>query len=146
MQKYSFTVYGKPQHKRRVRIGRAGNFTRTYKDNDEINAETTIQAVSISSKPRSPLVGALKCEIRAFFPVPVSASKAKKAQMLSGEILPTVKPDCDNIEKIYLDSLNGIYFLDDKQVVDIHTKKLYSETPRVEFSVWEIQLDNDGQI
>ena len=144
--KYSFTVYGKPQHKRRVRIGRVGNFTRTYKDTDEVNAETTIQAVSMSNKPRSPLTGALECEIRAFFPVPVSASRTKKEKMLSGEIRPTVKPDCDNIEKIYLDSLNGVYFLDDKQVVDIHTQKLYSETPRVEFAIWEIPLDNGDKI
>ena len=31
--------------------------------------------------------------------------------------------DIDNIQKILLDSLTGIFWLDDSQIVDLHTKK-----------------------
>lgn len=37
------------------------------------------------------------------------------------------KADCDNFIKASLDSANGIIFTDDKQVVEIHAYKIYSE-------------------
>ena len=54
--------------------------------------------------------------------------------MLNNEIYPTIKPDTDNIAKSILDSLNGIAYLDDKQVVDLRVRKQYSEVPGV--SIW----------
>ena len=54
--------------------------------------------------------------------------------MLNNEIYPTTKPDTDNIAKSILDSLNGIAYLDDKQVVDLRVRKQYAEVPGV--SVW----------
>ena len=66
--------------------------------------------------------------IRAFFQVPKSWSKAKREKALAGEIRPDKKPDIDNVEKVVLDSLNGIAYDDDKQVVYIACKKEYANT------------------
>ena len=51
--------------------------------------------------------------------------------MLNNEINVTKKPDCDNIAKIILDSLNKIAYHDDSQVVDLHVNKRYAEMPYV---------------
>ena len=54
--------------------------------------------------------------------------------MINNEIYPTTKPDTDNIVKSILDSLNGIAYKNDKQVVDLRVRKQYAEVPSV--SVW----------
>lgn len=59
--------------------------------------------------------------------------------MLDYEILPTVKPDTDNIAKSILDSLNGIAYLDDKQVVNLQVEKYYAETSSVSVRIEEIE-------
>lgn len=62
-------------------------------------------------------------------------SKKKRAAMLAGEILPTKKPDYDNIEKIISDALNGVAFYDDAQIVSSGLIKVYGEIPRVEVEI-----------
>ena len=47
------------------------------------------------------------------------------------------KPDLDNIAKCFLDGMNDIVYLDDKQVVNLHVTKVYAETPAVEVMVKE---------
>lgn len=51
---------------------------------------------------------------------------------------PLKKPDADNVAKIILDALNGIAYLDDKQVVDLGVHKSYNATPGVLVFVYEI--------
>lgn len=51
--------------------------------------------------------------------------------MLQGKILPTKKPDCDNIAKIICDALNGVAYKDDKQIVQLLVSKVYSVEPFV---------------
>ena len=54
--------------------------------------------------------------------------------------LPTSKPDCDNYIKLTLDSLRGIIFSDDAQVVSMLLEKEYVKidgVPRIEFCIWE---------
>ena len=48
---------------------------------------------------------------------------------------PTVFPDLDKLIRSILDGLTGIAYLDDAQVVAIHTEKIYGETPGVKISV-----------
>ena len=52
-------------------------------------------------------------------------------KLLSGEVRPIKKPDCDNIAKICLDSLNGIAYPDDSAIVELSVTKLYAELPKV---------------
>jgi Holliday junction resolvase RusA-like endonuclease len=63
----------------------------------------------------------------AYYGVPKSKSKKVAADMLNGHILPTKKPDIDNIAKIILDGLNGIAWDDDKQIVELLVGKRYGE-------------------
>ena len=63
--------------------------------------------------------------IKAYHPIPRSAPKYKREAMLSGELVPLTKPDADNVLKLVLDALNGLAYLDDKQV----TRLRYRATP-----------------
>ena len=75
----------------------------------------------------------------AFYPIPESWSKSKKARAIQGEIVPTVKPDCDNVIKAILDSLNGVAYKDDNQVIEINFIKKYSlkKDARIEVELWD---------
>lgn len=64
--------------------------------------------------------------IRAYFPIPKSWSKKKRAEAENG-ILKPQKPDIDNIAKAILDGLNGIAYIDDKSVFSIKACKYYKK-------------------
>jgi crossover junction endodeoxyribonuclease RusA len=51
---------------------------------------------------------------------------------------PTVAPDLDKYLRGLLDSLTGICYQDDSQVVDIRAKKVYSDTPGADVKCYEI--------
>lgn len=71
----------------------------------------------------------IRISVLAVYPIPQSASKAKKTAMVRGDVLPTVKPDVDNVLKLIMDALNGVAYLDDKQVVDARCAKMYADNP-----------------
>ena len=71
----------------------------------------------------------VRLSVFSIYPIPKSASKAKKTAMADGRILPTVKPDVDNVLKLIMDALNGVAYLDDKQVVDARCAKMYADNP-----------------
>lgn len=52
-------------------------------------------------------------------------------------MIPTKKPDSDNIAKIICDSLNGIAYHDDSQIVELYICKSYSENPKVIVTIAE---------
>lgn len=75
--------------------------------------------------------------------IPQSYSKKRVKAILEGKELPTKKPDLDNVAKIILDSLNGIAYNDDAQVVGLFVCRVYTqEQERVEFSLQEVVYDN----
>lgn len=88
--------------------------------------EATIQMAG-----RAPYPGGLTVVIHVFLPIPVSLSKRKRDMALIGAIRPVARPDIDNFIKAIFDSLNGICWIDDAQVVELHAAKMYSDKPRV---------------
>jgi len=134
--KIQFTVPGKPMGKQRARTLKTG---RSYTPKETVNYETLVKQIYIMQNFSKQLEGAIQAEITAYFPIPQSASKKKKEQMLSGEIRPITKPDLSNIVKIIEDALNGIAYRDDSQIVKVHAEKYYSDQPRVEVTIKEIQ-------
>lgn len=68
----------------------------------------------------------LKVEIIIGLKVPVSFNKKKKQEALEDKIRPLKRPDVDNCSKAILDSLNGIVYSDDKQIVELLVKKYYA--------------------
>ena len=80
-------------------------------------------------------------KIRAYYSIPASASKKRQAAMEAGEIRPVKKPDADNVCKVICDSLNGVAYRDDTQIVDCMVRKFYGEVPRVLVTIEDIKTD-----
>jgi len=51
---------------------------------------------------------------------------------------PSVAPDLDKYVRALLDSLTGICYQDDSQVVDIKAKKVYSDQPGADIKCYQI--------
>ena len=125
-----FEVLGKPQGKARPRVN---TFTkRAYTPKKTQDYEELIKwSFKNKYKNFTPLEGELEATIYAIFEVPKSYSKKKKAEVLTKKFTYTHKPDTDNIAKIILDSLNGIAYKDDSQIVQLKVCKLYGEQEKV---------------
>jgi Holliday junction resolvase RusA-like endonuclease len=82
----------------------------------------------------APLAGYVKVQFVFFFQIPKSASKKRRALMLSGDIIPTSK-DNTNMQKFYEDCLKNIVFTDDRNVEIISSRKLYAEKSSVKILV-----------
>ena len=74
-------------------------------------------------------------DISAYYQIPKSFSKKKREDCLTGAIRPTGRVDVDNIAKAVLDALNGVCYLDDRQVVDLTVSKWYAEKPHIKVSI-----------
>lgn len=79
----------------------------------------------------------LNVVINSYLAIPKSFSKKKQQEAKDGLIRPTVKPDCDNIAKNINDSLNGIAFPDDKQIIRLEVNKYYGECERTEVIIYD---------
>lgn len=142
-----FTVFGEPQGKGRPRFvarynpatrksfGQAHTPEKTVVYENLIRTEYCIQTENYRYSDDA----MLDMRILAFYGIPKSASKKKKALMLDGEIRPTKKPDMDNVMKVVADSLNQVAYRDDTQIVDAQCRKFYSEKPRIEVSIRQIK-------
>jgi Holliday junction resolvase RusA-like endonuclease len=141
MTQINFTVPGAPVGKGRARSAtRKGKGGRTFiahiTPEKTANYESLIALAGHQAMAGAPpLEQACAVRLEIYVPVPASWSKKKQARALSGEVLPTTKPDIDNVEKAIFDGLNGVIWKDDVQVTDVIKKKRYSDTPRVEVTV-----------
>jgi Holliday junction resolvase RusA-like endonuclease len=133
-----FMVYGEPVGKGRPRFAKRGNFVSTYTPQKTKTYEDEIRMMASAAMGSSePLDTPVTVAIYIRVGIPASYSKQKRKDALAGTIKPTKKPDLDNIAKAFLDAMNEIVYLDDKQVVGLHVTKVYAETPAVEVMVTE---------
>jgi len=78
----------------------------------------------------------LSVKVEAFMPIPESWSIKKRLAAQSGQIMPTTKPDADNIIKM-LDAFNKVVWKDDSAIVSLVVIKRYSLTPMLRIEVWK---------
>ena len=135
-----FQVEGDPKGKGRPRFTRAGKFTRVYTDKQTLDYETLIKSFAMEAMGSTdPLETPVSVFLYVRHPIPQSYSKKRTEACLSGLEKPCKKPDIDNIAKTYLDGMNGVVFVDDTQVVDLHVKKVYSAVAGVNVMVMEVK-------
>lgn len=144
----NFTIEGAPIGKARPRVTRTVTYTPAktarYEDLVRYTAINSFKGIFDKDEP-------LDVKIIAYFEIPKSLSKKRKALCLANQELPTKKPDADNVGKIIMDGMNpkrklnkqlkkmvevirGVY-KDDRQVTKLLVVKRYSERPRVEVRV-----------
>lgn len=127
-------ITGKARPRMNTRTGRAYTPTKTK------NYEYLVRQLFLYKYPNyKPIEGSVIMTIIAYFGIPKSTSKKKEAEMLSGGISPTKKPDWDNIGKIISDALNKFAFKDDAQIIDVRILKKYAKTPKVIVKVQDVR-------
>ena len=130
-------IPGPPQGKARPRMTKRGH---VYTPQATRDYEDAIAGIALKAmKGRMPIDGPVYLSLTAYYPVPASWSERKKLRAIAGDESPTVKPDLDNVLKAVADALNGIVYLDDKQIVASELFKKYSSLPAVHVFVtpWE---------
>ncbi|WP_236209028.1 RusA family crossover junction endodeoxyribonuclease [Pseudomonas tohonis] len=131
-----FFVPGEPVGKGRPRVGKVGQHARLFTPAKTANYEGLIaHAASLAMAGRSLVNGPVLVELRMGLAIPQSASKKRKSAMAAGQIMPTKKPDMDNVIKAIFDGLNGVVWVDDVQVVDSIVRKRFAEVPGVRVRV-----------
>ena len=136
--KILFTVPGEPQGKGRPRFNGKSGTTYTPQKTAEYEQLVVLAYRSKCGNTKFPPHAALDMRIRAYFAIPASDSNKQRAQKTQGAIRPTKKPDWDNIGKIIADSLNGVAYRDDSQIVDAQVRKFFGSEPRVEVTIEDV--------
>ncbi|MCR5722022.1 MAG: RusA family crossover junction endodeoxyribonuclease [Lachnospiraceae bacterium] len=121
MYEYKIIIDGDPVGKSRPRFARG----HAYSPQKNREYEKMINKSYDGLK----LEGAVNLRLTAYY------QKPKKCKTL----YPTKKPDIDNVAKIIMDSLNGVAYDDDKQVINLSIVKRWTDDyPRVEITISEV--------
>ena len=139
-------IPGQPQGKGRARSRIVTNkatghqFTAHHTPTKTRQYEDKIRSHAIGVMQNSkPLNCPISLELEMVFEVPKSWPKWKTALALSGQIMPTVKPDSDNIEKAVMDGFNGVVWKDDCLVVHCNKVKIYGERAGIRAEIYQIK-------
>lgn len=141
MEKFrvAFIVPGEPKGKGRPRFNTKTG--KTYTPGDTINYENLVklqyQSLVGDKYTEKPIEAIITC----YYSIPKSMSKANKEKAYHGKLRPTKKPDLDNVAKVVLDSLNGLAYKDDSQVVSLKIDKYYADKPLVKVELYEVEYD-----
>lgn len=135
---FDFVIPGEPKGKGRPRFTRSGH---PYTPGKTIEYENLVRMAFAEKYPNAePLTGEVFVTIMTYFAIPKSVSKKKRELMVNNVVNPTKKPDLDNIAKSILDSLNGLAFVDDAQVVWMAICKSYAVNPRAEVMIYDASV------
>lgn len=132
-----FSIPGEPVAKARPRFTRNGHAytpakTRTYEEIVRLHATQAMKGKKL-------LTGALELDVTFYFAIPKYFTNAIREKAMRGELAHQKKPDFDNCAKAITDACNKVVYNDDAQVTDAHVYKRYSEFPRVEITIKEMQ-------
>lgn len=137
-----FTVWGTIRGQGRPRAVSKGGFATVYKPKEDKLYESQIASAYISDCGNPAPYGEVPLDLTVVcrYAIPASFSKKKRDEALSGRLLPTKKPDADNILKSVMDALNGKAYPDDKFVVNVTLIQVYSsEAESMEVTLHQIE-------
>lgn len=128
MRRSSIIIYQEPVAKGRPRFTRGGiAFTpKTTRD-----AEKVVKIEMNTAFKEEPFDTPIKVIMRFGMTRPKSVKQDKRP-------LPSVKPDLDNIAKLYCDSGNDILWADDALICSLHLEKKYCEEGFIEIIIEEL--------
>ena len=120
---YKIEIAGEPVPKARPRVVKGHAFTpaKTKAAEEAIMLEWVLRYGDLI------LEGPLLVEMRF----------GMKAPKKTKDVVPQKRPDIDNLVKTVLDALNGVAYLDDKQVFKIEASKSWAEEPYTKVTIRE---------
>lgn len=141
----SFDVPGQPVGKGRPRASRTPKGVRLHTPEKTASYEALVAtAAQGAMRDTVPFEGPCEVIMEIRMAVPLSWSTKKRNQAFDGALLPTKKPDADNVIKAVFDAINGVVWHDDVQVVQLAATKRYSARPGVSVVVRQMKGGSDG--
>jgi len=136
-------VPGIPVGKGRPRMTVRGGHPRAYTPEKTVRYENLVRTTFMNDYPDAvPLDVPVRVDIYAFFPIPKSWSKKKKASAVDGFV--SKKPDIDNLIKSIFDGLNGVAWTDDAMVASVLAEKNYTDKmPRCYITITTLEEKNE---
>jgi Holliday junction resolvase RusA-like endonuclease len=135
---FEFEIAGNPPFSKRprsVRIKDKNNVVkgiRVFAPDGEDQDTLATEVKKCIPRGHVPFAGEVELCIYVYKPMPQSFPKYKQVLAELGYIRPDKKPDYDNYAKIITDSMRGLAFLDDAQVVIGIIALYYTQRPRLE--------------
>ena len=140
-RKLSFVVRGEPVAQGRPKFTTASGYPRAYDPKPSAEYKQYIRMVASEEMGDiPPLPGPLDLVVRVYRHIPSSWSRKKNSSARDGVLRPTTKPDLDNYVKAVKDALKSVCWGDDSQVVGLEAYKYYSDHPRVEIEIAEVEV------
>jgi Holliday junction resolvase RusA-like endonuclease len=137
-----FTVQGEAVAQGRPRFAHTKKGrTVTYDPIKSRNFKQYVKLVASQHAPKKLIEGPILLEVDVYRSIPKSFSKKKTSEAIEGRIRPVTRPDADNFVKTIKDALSKVIWKDDSQVVSMIVHKWYSDSPRVEITIDEIQTE-----
>lgn len=133
------TVKGKPIAKARPRFARAGKYVKTYNAQESEEGKFLLLAIEQINKVHK---GPIELYMTFFMPRPKShygTGKNEGKLKKSAPLYHTSKPDIDNLIKFPLDVLNEVAWEDDRQIIYIQAVKRYSDNPKTQILIKEVE-------
>lgn len=138
MNAVRLVIPGEPVAKGRARVRVINGRPSLYTPKTTINAEKIVKAEAYRIFRGQPLTGPLMIRVDAFFAIRPSWTKKKQAALLGQPHM--IKPDWDNLGKLFCDALNGIVYVDDAQIAGGLCMKWWSDRSRTEITVTPIEF------
>ena len=143
MSEIKIVIYGEPVPQGRPRFARIGKYVHAYDPQKSKEYKQLVRFWITQHLKKiddwKPFENALYVDITFWLSIPSSWSKKKRIEADSGIIRPVKRPDADNLFKS-LDALNGLLWVDDSIITDLHIRKRYTaELARTEIIVEEIK-------
>lgn len=132
---FTFEIEPVPQLRPRVS---SRPYVRVYDPPKVKQFKSLLHSLAVHQYTKPPMIGPLSVSLTFYRPVQSSISKTERERRLSNESKPVVKPDTDNYIKSTLDSLNGVLWNDDSQIVKITGEKRYSENGKIVITVTQL--------
>lgn len=139
----NLVIYGSPVPQGRPRFARMGKFVHAYDPQKSKDYKQLVRLWATSQLKKidgfKPFDCAICVEMDFYVGIPTSWSKKKRMEASWGVVRPIKKPDLDNLYKAVTDALNGLAWVDDSIITDVHIRKRYTaETARVEMRITEV--------
>jgi Holliday junction resolvase RusA-like endonuclease len=112
-----------------------------YKHDLDREYEASIAGIAVKAmNGRKPLTGPLLLSLQFRIAPPASTSKRLRAAILDGEVPFFGKYDVDNLTKGVMDALNGVCWVDDRQVIQLIAGKHAHEKPGIDVTISEVGM------
>ena len=144
MRVIRFRVEGDVVAQGRPRLTTVGGHARAYDPAASRDYKHYVRLVASQHKGEGLMEGPVAVKLVVGRKIPSSWSKRKQDAAQKGEILPTTKPDVDNMAKGVKDALSGVIWRDDAQVVELTVRKVYAPAGYVEVEVAEVQAQGSA--